>query len=289
MSQPDSLKSRIIDVEWSPAPSPGRSNGHGNGHGNGHSNGQGRGYDGRTTMPIEVALAAPPPREVITTLALSTPTIIMEEVQPESLVDSRLFVLREPSSAQARSFRLLQHRVFADHDPRVITVTSALPEEGKTTCAANLALALSEATFASVLLIDANLKRPGLADLFRFDPADNLMTKLLRSEDPSPPYAVASVSCTRLQLAALRPDVAAGKRLDRSLLSTLLRALREVYDYIIIDTVSVLENADANVASQCADAVILTARAGESRKPALRRAIEQLRPANVVGAVLMDT
>jgi Mrp family chromosome partitioning ATPase len=69
----------------------------------------------------------------------------------------------------------------------------------------------------------------------------------------------------------------------------LLRALRESYDYIIIDTVSVLENADANVASQCADAVILTARAGESRKPALRRAIEQLRPANVVGAVLMDT
>ncbi len=285
MSQPDSLKSRIIDVDWSPAPSPRRSNGHGNGYGNGNGNG----YDGRTTMPIEVAHTPPPPREVITTLALSTPTIIMEEVQPESLVDSRLFVLREPSSAQARSFRLLQHRVFADHDPRVLAVSSALPDEGKTTCAANLALVLSEATFARVLLIDANLKRPGLADLFRFDPADGLMTKLLRSDDPSAPYAVASVSCSRLQLAALQPDIAAGKRLDRSLLSTLLRALRDVYDYIIIDTASVLESADANVASQCADAVILTARAGESRKSALRRAIEQLRPANVLGAVLLDT
>lgn len=284
MSQPESLKSRIIDVGWSPPAA--RSNGH------------------RTvTQPIsplttimtpairtEASRPQPePPREVITTLALSSPVMVIEDVQLVAPLDPRLIVLREPASARARSFRLLQHRLLAEHDPRIIAVTSALPGEGKTTCAANLALVLAETSFARVLLLDANLKRPAVADTFGFEPVDNLMTKLLRNEDASPPYAVASTSTTRLQLAALRPDVAAGKRLDRSIFGTLLHALRDAYDYIVIDTPAVLESADANIASQAADAVVMSTRAGKSRRDRLAHAIDQLRPANVLGAVMLDT
>lgn len=283
MSQPESLKSRIIQVGWTPPVA--RSNGHRS-----------------VTAPlapvtqilapaprVEVTRAQPePPREVITTLALSSPVMVIEDVQLTAPFDPRLIVLNEPGSARARSFRLLQHRLAAEHDPRIIAVTSALPAEGKTTCAANLALALAEASFARVLLLDANLRRPGVADVFGYEPVDNLMTKLLRNEDVSAPYAVASTSSTRLQLAALRPDVAAGKRLDQALFSTLLHALREAYDYIVIDTAAVLESADANVASQAADAVVMSTVAGKSRRDRLRQAIDQLRPANVLGAVMLD-
>jgi len=290
MSQAEGFKSRIIEVAWSPAVSPAASNGQGNGQGAPQGNGHQQLYsNGRTTMPLAPVVEAPPRREVITTLALSSPIYVMEEVQPEGLIDPRLIVLREPASARARSFRLLQHRLFAEHDPRVVTVSSAGPGEGKTTCAANLALVLSEATFSRVLLLDLNLTRPGVGELFRFDPADNLLTKLLRSEDAAAPYAVASLAQSRLQLAALRPELAAGKRLDRALLSTLLQALRNVYDYVVVDAASVADGADANVASECADAVVLTARAGKSRKGGLRQAIQQLRSANVVGTVLIDT
>lgn len=282
MSQADIIKSRIIDISWAPAAT--RSNRHRGG-----------------TMPLtplseptgampQPALAEPePPREVITTLALSTPVMVIEDVELDAPFDPRLSVLSEPTSPVAQAFRLLQHRLQAEHDPRVIVVTSAQAGEGKTTCAANLALVLAETAGSRVLLLDANLTRPAIAEAFRYVPSDNLMSKLLRNEDVSPPYAVASTSTSRLQLAALASPIAAGKRLDQSLLGALLRALRESYQYIVIDTAAVLENADASSASQCADAVVMSTRAGLSRRDRLRRAIAQLRPANVVGAVMLNT
>lgn len=283
MSQAEGFKTKIIDVGWSSPAA--RSNGHRS-----------------VTQPIVpvTSILTPgkaepertepePPREVITTLALSSPVMVIEDVQLVAPLDPRLIVLREPASQRARAFRLLQHRLQAEHDPRIIAVTSALPGEGKTTCAANLALVLAETSFSRVLLLDANLRRPAIADVFGFEPLDNMMTKLLRNEDAAPPYAVASTSSSRLQLAALRHDVASGKRLDKAIFATLLHALREAYDYIVIDTTAVLESADANVVSQAADAAVLSTRAGKSRRDQLAQAIDHLRPANVLGAVMLDT
>jgi Mrp family chromosome partitioning ATPase len=230
------------------------------------------------------------PPQTITTFAWTTrPVTIVEEVELGERLDPRLVVLHSPASAQARSYRLLQHRAFAKGDPRVIAVTSAEAGEGMTTCAANLALVLSEESLSRVLLIDANLVRPGVADLFGFEPSDSFMTKLLRSEDAAPPHAVASISGVRLQLAAIHPLLSQGKRVDRALLAEALRELRSTYDYIVIDTASVLESADVNNVGQCADGVIVTARAGRSRRSTLGRAIDQLQPANVLGSVLIDT
>lgn len=278
MSQAEIIKSRIIDISWAPPAT--RSNGHRGG-----------------TIPIAPLAEAPsvktaepePPREVITTLALSTPVMVIEDVELEAPFDPRLSVLSAPTSPSTQAFRLLQHRLQAERNPRVIVVTSAEAGEGKTTCAANLALVLAETAGSQVLLLDANLTRPAIAQAFRYVPSDSLMSKLLRNEDVSPPYAVASTSTSRLQLAALASPSTPGKRLDQSLFGALLRALRESYQYIVIDTAAVLENADASSASQCADAVVMSTRAGRSRRDRLRQAIDQLRPANVVGAVMLNT
>jgi len=64
--------------------------------------------------------------------------------------------------------------------------------------------------------------------------------------------------------------------------------LRDAYDYVIIDTPSVLESADANIATERADGVIVTALAMQSRRGALKRTIDQLRPATIFGVVLLD-
>lgn len=227
---------------------------------------------------------------VITKFAWTTmPVSILEEVELPARLDPRLVALSAPQSAQARAYRLLQHRLFAKSDPRVIAVTSAAPGEGKTTCAANLALVLSEETLSRVLLVEANLTRPGVCDLFGFDPSDSFMTKLLRSEDAAPPYGVASVSGIRLQLAAVHPDVAQGKRIDRALLAEAVRELRASYDYIVFDTAAVPESADVNSVCVCCDAAVLVARAGKSKKHDLAKAVDQLAPATVAGLVLLDT
>lgn len=264
MSQAEIVKSPIISVVRAPADGAGRSNGQQH--------------------------VAARPSEAITTFAWnSSPITIVEEVDLSEQLDSRLVTLRAPESAQAQSFRLLEHRLVAKGNPRVIAVTSAEPSAGKTTCAANLALVLAEASLSRVLLMDANLQRPGVADLFGFDPADSLVTKLLRSEDAAPPYAVATISGVTLQLAAVRPETTHGKRLDRALFGEALRSLRSAYDYIVIDTASVLESADVHAVGQCADGVVLVARAAKSRKSALVRAIEQLEPAAVLGTVLLES
>ena len=240
-------------------------------------------------VPFRRNEPAPAP-QAITTFAWTTPPVsIVEEVQLLDEPDARLVVLRAPDSPQARAYRLLQHRLTAQGEPRVFAVTSAARGEGKTTCAANLALVLSEESLSRVLLVEANLVRPGVAELFGFEPADSFMTKLLRSEDAAPPHAVASVSQIRLQLAAVHPDVAHGKRVDRTLLAEALRELKNSYDYIVLDCVAASESADATSVCACADAAVVVARAGKSRKADLHKTVEQLLPARVAGVVLIDT
>lgn len=264
MSQAEIIKSPIISVVHTPA-------------------------NGAKTSSNGQKAPAAWPNDAITTFAWnSSPISIVEEVDLPSRLDPRLVALHAPTSAQTQAYRLLEHRLYTKTNPRVIAVTSAEPGAGKTTCAANLALVLAEAPLARVLLIDANLVRPGIADLFGYEPADNLMTKLLRSGDAAPPYAVASMSQSSLQLAALKDDSGRGRRIDRALFSEALRSLRSAYDYIIIDTASALESADVNAVSESADGVVMVARAGKSRQGNLRRAIQQLPPASVVGTVLLD-
>jgi Mrp family chromosome partitioning ATPase len=68
-----------------------------------------------------------------------------------------------------------------------------------------------------------------------------------------------------------------------------LHELRSAYDYIVIDTAAVLEGADADIAGECADGVILVTRTQTSRRSALARAVKQLGPARIFGSVLFDT
>jgi Mrp family chromosome partitioning ATPase len=216
------------------------------------------------------------------------PIISIEHVILPDTLDSRLVILREPGSEGARRYRLLRHRLFSHADPRIIAVTSAQSDEGKTTCAVNLALAIAEDAMAHVILLDANLRRPALGRVFRFAPAGSIVENIARFTGLGPPYPVVSVSGTRLHVAALPESPLAGGRLDRTLFAVALADLRQAYDYIVIDAASVLESGDVDVVGECSSAVILAARAGRSKKGDLRRAIEQLTPAPVIGTVLID-
>jgi Mrp family chromosome partitioning ATPase len=217
-----------------------------------------------------------------------TPTVTAEGVELPANLDDRFILLREPTSVRARSYRLLQHRLANQGNTQVVAVTSAKPGEGKTTCAINLALAFAEASSARVLLIEANLSRPALSGLFGTAPS-SFMDRLVQRLDATPPYSVAAVFGSRLQVAALRTTPPQSFRLDRGLLQSALKGLRRCYDHIIIDAASVLESADVDVVSTCADGVVITARAGKSNKSAVEDAVNQLRPATVCGVVLLDT
>lgn len=216
------------------------------------------------------------------------PTIVVEHPNTAEPSDPRLVLLHEPTSPQARSYRALRHRLMSAPDVHVVAVTSPRPGDGKTTCAANLALALAEDTSLRVLLIDANLARPALARVFGFTPAESLVDRIARFTDVYPPYPVACIRGTRVHVAAL-PDACEYRRLERSLLGAALSELRNAYDYVIVDAAAVLESADADIVGECADSIILVGRAGVSRKADFGSALNQLAPAPVLGTVLLDT
>jgi Mrp family chromosome partitioning ATPase len=218
----------------------------------------------------------------------ASPMIALEHVTLPETLDPRLVVLTEPGSARARSYRLLRHRLFAQADPRIVAVTSARPREGKTTCALNLALTIAEDTMTRVLLLDANLRRPALGQIFNFIPSDSLVENITRFTGIGPPYPVGSISGTRLHVAALPETPLHGGRLDRKLFALALNDLRDAYDYIVIDAASVFESGDVDVVGECSSGVIVSARAGRSRKGDMRRAIAQLAPAHVLGSVIID-
>jgi len=216
------------------------------------------------------------------------PLIDIEHVALRGTLDPRLVLLSEPGSDRARSYRLLRHRLFSNGDPRTVAVTSAHRGEGKTTCALNLALAIAEDTMTRTLLLEANLPRPALAQVFAFAPSRSIVEKIIRFSSVGPPYPVVSISGTRLHASALPDTPLEGRRLDRTLFAAVLSELREAYDYIVVDAASVLESGDVDVVGESSDAVIVAARAGRSGKRELRRAIAQLAPAPVLGSVLID-
>jgi len=236
-----------------------------------------------------LALWSSPESMAITRPTWPSKVFVLDEVELPARADARLVMLREPESVRARSYRLLQHRLLARSDPRVIVVTSAEPGEGKTTVAVNLALALADETMARILLVEANLRRPVFAKLFCFEPRESFVGRMAEHREVVPPYSVAAILGTRLQVAALPLSVAPDARLDRLLLGTAIGDLRDVYDYIVIDAASVLESADTDVVAECADGVIVAARSRKSRKDALRRAVRELSPATVLGTVLLDS
>jgi Mrp family chromosome partitioning ATPase len=214
------------------------------------------------------------------------PTVAVDHTELPKVPDSRLVMINAPLSPQARSYRALRHRLLAFPSVRVVSVTSARPGEGKTTSAANLALSLAEDTMVRVLLVDANLRRPALGRLFGISPSQTLVDQITRSVELRPPYPVSSVAGTLVHVAALPQKPPA--RLERSLFNAALYELSTAYDYVVIDTASVLESADTDIVGECADAAIMVLRAGVSRKTDLRRAVAQLAPAAVLGTVLLD-
>jgi Mrp family chromosome partitioning ATPase len=230
--------------------------------------------------PRGTALAIPP---------LPPPRLEVTKQEPPKRLDDRLFMLKRPSSPQAASYRSLRHRIAERGDPRTILVTSAAREEGRSACAANLALALAEVKRFRVLLLEADPRRPSLAQMFGLAPAICLLDQVAQpvSAEEAGCYKVHEIEGTGLHVATLKPE-SAGRALDGPAFRAAIERLRRAYDYVIIDAPNVLDGAEINLIEDAAEAVVLAARTRRSKGRQMTAAIEQLAPANLLGIVLTD-
>lgn len=220
------------------------------------------------------------------------PKVWVATHKPPEEADRRLILVNEPDSTRAACFRVLRHRLQERSDPRLIAVSSAEPGAGKTTCAANLALALSECNRARVLLIEANRRAPQLAALFGFLPPECFAAQLERHrEKPLDPWSVVEVFSPSLHVLAVKPGPENENKPLRDgvafgIAMEMLR--RSGYDYIVVDTPPVLGSADVNIVEDYCDGILLCARSRETSGRALRHAIDQLSPAKILGITLLD-
>ena len=206
---------------------------------------------------------------------------------PVRIVDPRLVLLAEPDSERAASFRLLRDNLVAKGLPRVLAVSSAATDDGKTTCAINLALALAEQSPARILLLDGNFFVPSLGGIFFVD--EYTPTPAGLDLPGVAPYKLAELTPS-LHVAAIalrRGGVA--PRFDKQGFDILLdRLCRIGYDHIIVDAPAIEGSPMVSQLLGGVDGVLLAVRSGRTTTRALRRAIDAIPGRKALGVALMD-
>jgi polysaccharide biosynthesis transport protein len=180
-----------------------------------------------------------------------------------------------PKSQMSEAFRALRTALLlsqAGRPPQVILVTSALPREGKTTAAANLAVTLAQLGDRT-LLIDADLRKPGVGRLLNMNGGKyaGLSSYLagVSSLDLVTVQHPAIPNLSAIPTGPLPPNPA--DLLSSHRLADAIAQLRTKFKFIVIDTPPVMAATDAVILSVQADGVLLVVRSGETPKEAFTR------------------
>jgi capsular exopolysaccharide synthesis family protein len=203
-----------------------------------------------------------------------------------SLVE-KVVIDRNTDSASREQYRRLAatlHHAQAANGIKVVLITSALQGEGKSLTSSNLAMTFSESYQRSVLLIDADLRRPTLHMTFRVDNAGGLSQGLMSREQRRLPVRQVSNRLAILPAGLPSADPMAGLTSER--MRQLLDEAREAFDWVIIDTPPVVLLPDANLLASMADAAVLVVKAGSTHYDLVDRALNAIGRDRVLGIVL---
>lgn len=221
--------------------------------------------------------------------------LILGMIASHETQDEKPISLHQPRSPVAEAFRALRTNITyaaVDTPLRRIIVTSATPQEGKTTVSSNLAVVMAQGE-KKVVLVDADLRRPqvhrrfglanivGLSDLFlMMRPLVTLPRGVIQSSGAPGLDVVTS--------GKLPPNPA--ELLTSHKMTQFLDLLSQEYDLIVVDTPPVLTVTDAAALASRMDGVILVAKPGVTKLSAFKQSVEQLRGvgARVLGVVLNE-
>jgi polysaccharide biosynthesis transport protein len=202
-----------------------------------------------------------------------------------------LITQSRPQSQMSEAYRALRTSLLLTSvgaPPKIILITSALPQEGKTTTSVNTATVLAQKG-TRVLLVDADLRRPSIHKALGLGPRSGLSNVLTGGVPLPDAISRSSVLPNLFVLPAGTPPPNPAELLASSQMVEVLAELRQHYDHIVLDTPPMLSVTDAVVLSTRADAVVLVIRCGQTTKPALRRSREILGQVNArVAGVLLN-
>jgi protein-tyrosine kinase len=205
-------------------------------------------------------------------------------------IEERLVVGKGSPPLLAEQFRRLAatlHHAQLIQKLKVIMITSANAAEGKSLTAANLALTLSESYRREVLLIDADLRRPSLHEVFQVPNVAGLNDGLQSNTEAQ--LCALKITPTLTLLPAGRPDPDPMSGLTSARMRHILEEAAARFDWVIIDTAPIGLLADASIVSTMVDGALLVIRAGQTPHPAVLKAVEAFGRERILGVVLNGT
>lgn len=185
---------------------------------------------------------------------------------------------------QYRRLAVTLHQMQVERGTRIVLVSSAIAGEGKTLTSANLALTLSESLRRQVLLIDADMRRPSLHNIFQIPNVGGLGDGLSARGDEK--LTLIKVSEYLTVLPAGRPDPNPMGGLTSERMRRILEEASAKFDWVILDTPPVGVITDANILAEMADTVVFVIGAGTTPFKPIQRAVTALGRQRIAGVVL---
>jgi capsular exopolysaccharide synthesis family protein len=257
----------------------------------------------REAFPVEIGVGrrTRPPQAVPAEPELSANDMVDQsqpEVQPwartEPLLDRMDGNLLEKvvadmnmatsSREQYRRLAALLHDAQANTGQRAVMITSAVPGEGKTLTAINIALTLSESYRRRVLLIDADLRKPALHQAFRLSTTTGLIDGLESQTEVK--LVVRQISANLWVLPAGRPTSDPMGILTSDRMRQVLDEAKEAFDWVIVDTPPLMMLTDAHLLTSLVDCAVLVVKANATAHELVKRTADIIGRNRVIGVVL---
>jgi capsular exopolysaccharide synthesis family protein len=244
-------------------------------------------YPGELRAPIAAVPVLPTPETVVTTADFIDGDFSprFSDAYKEKVVTSA--TLPRGTVEQYRRLAASLHHLQSEQGLRSLTITSSVPQEGKTLTVVNLAMTLSESYKRRVLLVDADLRRPSLHKVFGFSAGRGLCEALRSAAGEMVPLVHVSP-----RLSVLPAGVADGDpmtALASPRMAELLDEAASDFDWVLLDAPPVALMADAGLLVRLTRAVILVIGAGSTPYTVVEKVVTEVGREHIVGTVLNRT
>jgi succinoglycan biosynthesis transport protein ExoP len=187
-------------------------------------------------------------------------------------------ILKEPQSVYAESYKPIRTAIMlssANNPPRNILITSMGPEEGKTSTAVNLAVTIARSGY-SVLLVDADLRKPRIHTIFRLNNLSGLSTYLAgASPDIETIFKRPLTNLSIIPSGPVPPNPS--ELLGSTRMSELIGFLSEKFDIIIWDSPPLMTVTDSLILSKFLDGTIIVAKSGKTTYEIVGRGLKKFK------------
>jgi succinoglycan biosynthesis transport protein ExoP len=209
---------------------------------------------------------------------------------PGEKLAEKLITTKHPKSPISEAYRVLRTNLqfsSLDEPVRTLLITSPNPVEGKSTTVANLGVVMAQ-TGKSVIVVDADLRRPVLHRIFGVENEQGLTDALLSAE-PSLDGHLQPTGVDNLRLLTTGPlPPNPSELLGSQRMATLIERLKEQADVVLFDSPPSLAVTDASVLATQTDGVLIVADAGRTRRTLAKESVARFQQvgANLLGVVL---